>query len=357
MDRKTILKFVFPIYIVLTVIFAGCGMDSGNEKVPVVSTTVVSTGRLQADALITGKIEAVQAANVVSKVPGKVAAVNVDIGSFVRTNEVLVSLDADDFAANVKVTEAAVDAGQVAYDLAAASYERGKELFAANAITQAEFDNNYKGAYLKAEAGLRSAQANLEKAQISYADMFIKAPFNGIITARNINVGEIATTQTTVISMVNLEQVVIKGCVGEEHVNKLKLDQEVQVRVSAVSSAMFTGRIVNISLAADPQTKAYPVKIKIDNPNYLLKPGMFAEVKITTSQEQCLMVPRQAVLDEQDKKVVFVLDNGVARKRFVEVGLADDRNVAVTSGLQEGETIIVSGVNQLENEQMVKVRG
>ncbi|RYD03926.1 hypothetical protein N752_17745 [Desulforamulus aquiferis] len=133
---------------------------------------------------------------------------------------------------------------------------------------------------MKAEAALKSAQANLKKEQVALADMSIKAPFSGIIAARNVNPGEMAGTQNTLLSLVNLSQVVIGTGVDEETINRLEANQSVKVKVSAIPGKEFPGKITNIAPAMEPQTKTYPVKIQIDNQEQLLKPGMFAEVVI-----------------------------------------------------------------------------
>ncbi|AEG61660.1 efflux RND transporter periplasmic adaptor subunit [Desulforamulus ruminis] len=262
----------------------GCGAaeDQLKSSVKPKSTEAATPTRGDSSKTITltGKVEAVQSANLVSKIAGKVETVSVDIGSTVKAGQVLITLSAEDKAADIEVSKAALQTAQVAYDLALSNYERGKELYDSQAIAQADFENNYEGNLKKAEAGMASAQANLKRAQVSYNDMLIKAPFNGIITARNINPGELAGTQTTLLSLVNLNQVVIRASITEEQINRIKAGQEVQVKVTAVSEKPLTGKIANIALAADPQTKAYPVKIQVDNTDHILKPGMFAEVTV-----------------------------------------------------------------------------
>ncbi len=262
----------------------GCNQPPGNSQQvrndKVTAPASPEEAAKQGVISFSGKIEAVQSANLVSKVTGKVAAVHVDIGSFVKAGQLLVTLDAPDKAAEIEEAAAQLESAGVEYELAAKSYQRGKELLAAQAISQADYDNLYEGPFKKATVKVKSAQANLKKKQIAYDDMFIKAPFAGVITAKNINPGELAGTQSPVLTLVNLDQVVMKGAVNESHINKVKTGQQVQVKISAVSGKSFTGNISNIALAADPQTKAFPVKIQVDNPDHLVKPGMFAEVMI-----------------------------------------------------------------------------
>jgi RND family efflux transporter MFP subunit len=296
--------FAVLLLFLLNIVLAGClwKEPAQNDDSVYASTVTAQKQMLKGDSTITGRIEALQTANVVSKVSGKVAEVKVDIGSYVKTGQELVVLDASDLMANVKIAQAAVENAQVNYDLAARSYERSRALLASSALSQADFDNN-EGQYLKAQAALSSAQATLEKAEIAYNDTIIRAPFNGYITARNINPGELAGTQTPVVAMANLEQVVVRGSVTETIINSLKINQAVKVKVPALSSSL-DGKIINISPAFESQTRAYPIKVLIDNPEHLLKPGMFAEITIPDHGLSGLMIPKEAILQENDHKYV-----------------------------------------------------
>ncbi|MBO8137996.1 MAG: efflux RND transporter periplasmic adaptor subunit [Desulfotomaculum sp.] len=234
----------------------------------------------QKEINFSGKIKAVQSADLVSKVPGKVDRVHVDIGSEVKAGQVLVSLSADDLAANVEAAAAAVEKAQVEYELAQQNYQRGKELFANNAISEAAYQNQYEGPFKRAQVGLKTAEAGLKKAKAAYEDMFLKAPFAGVITARNINPGEMASQQQALVTLVNLDRVVVEGSVDEYQVNKLKTGQVAKIKVPAIPGKIFEGKVTNIALAADPGTKSYTVKVQVDNRDRQLKPGMFAEVHI-----------------------------------------------------------------------------
>ncbi|MDD3654095.1 MAG: efflux RND transporter periplasmic adaptor subunit [Desulfotomaculaceae bacterium] len=349
-------KRIFGVLVLflLNIMLAGClwKEPAQNDASVYASTITVQKQTLNGDSTITGRIEALQTANVVSKVPGKVAEVKVDIGSFVRTGQELVVLDASDLMASVKIAQAAVENAQINYDLSAKSYERARALLTSSALSQADFDN-IEGQYLKAQAALNSAQATLEKAQIAYNDTIIKAPFKGYITARNINPGELAGTQTPVVAMANLEQVVVRGTVSETLINSLKINQVVKVKVPALSSS-FDGKIINISPAFESQTRAYPVKVLIDNPDHLLKPGMFAEITIPDNGLSGLIIPKETILQENDKKYVFKLEKDIVKKTIIETGPGDDKSVMITAGLDEGDIIVASEVASFQDGQKVK---
>lgn len=294
--------------------------------------------------------------------------------------------------AGVLAAEAGLATAEANFAVAKANYQRGQELLAGGAIPQAVFEGEYdlkykqakeqveKGApaqldlaraqlsqaktrynqaqasLAQAQAGLKQAKASLALARSAYNDSFIKAPFSGVVTARNVNPGEMASPNLPIISIVNLDKVVVKAFVGEEHINEIKKGEQVKVKIKAISSQSFTGLITNIAPAADLVTKAFPVKIQIDNPKHLLKPGMFAEVELNQEQEESLLVPREAVVkDKQNKDVVWVVKKGVAKQRQVITGKSDNNSIIITSGLIEGEEIVIAGQESLRDGVRVNI--
>lgn len=320
--NKRGVRLVILLVALIAVIVTGSGCSKGpvgRDKEGKVSAVVpVTTGKVQLGRLsdittIGGKLEAVISANIVPKIPGKVAQVHVDVGSVVKAGQVLVTLDNQDLLdrvsqaeagvamakAAVRAAEAGLTTAQAAYEVAEANYERGKHLLDQQAIPTAVFEGEYELKYKQAKeqaelgapaqlelarAKLDQARANLRLARTAYDDSFIKAPFNGVVIARNVNPGEMASNIAPVVSLVNLDKVVVMATVSEDHINGLKQGQQVQVKVPAVSEKPFIGVIINISPAADPITKAFPIKVQIENPEHKLKLGMFAEVLLTKNR-------------------------------------------------------------------------
>jgi len=297
--------------------------------------------------------------------------VHVDVGSAVRAGQVLVTLENTDLAARleqakagVAAAESALAVAQTAYAVAEANYQRGKQLLEQGAIPRAVFEAEYELKYKQAKeqveralpAQLAQARASLTLAESAYDDSFIRAPISGLVTARNVNPGEMASSTAPVISLANLDKVEVKATVGENLVNHLKQGQKVQVKISAVSDKPFTGVVTNIAPAANPVSKGFPVKIQIDNPKHLLKPGMFAEVQLGPPPGEALLVPREAVSKAEDKNVVWVVKDGQAQKKEVQVGESDGRQIVITAGLTEGEEVVVAGQENLQEGVMVNVR-
>lgn len=378
----------------LALFAAGCGRDKNAQvgedglAVPVITA---STADIDSAKIASGKLEALESANLVSKISGRVAKINVDLGSRVKAGDLLISLDAGELSAAVQVAEANLEkakrsdlpalsnnarttlaTAEATYNNAEADYKRVKALKDSNAVSQQAYEQAEK-AYLLAKSAYESAkqnlnivengtvpetirlcQAQLAQARANYANSIINSPIDGVVTARYINPGELAGTSNPVLSVVNLDKVVVRVDVDESLINTLKEGAVVDVKVAAASKTPYKGTITNVALAASPTTKAYQVKIQISNPDHLLKPGMYAEVALTGQGGKGIILPRGVVLKSGDRETVWLISDGVAKKHEVKTSSLDDKNVLVLSGLSGGEKIISGKLDFLKEGAGVK---
>ncbi|HWP96894.1 MAG TPA: efflux RND transporter periplasmic adaptor subunit [Syntrophomonadaceae bacterium] len=349
----------------LAMILAGVGCakkavstaGAGKADAVIVDGAQVKKGSLSLINTVSGKLDALNSADIVAKSPGKVASISVDVGSPVSAGQTLISLEADDLAAALNYAQAGVENARIAYDLAQKQYEREKQLLEAGALSQADFDNLYQGVLDKAQVALKSAQATAAQSQAKYNDSFIKSPLDGLVTARNIDVGEEAGSSSPIITVMNLDKVVVVVSVLEDQVNRVKEGQEVKVKVSAVSETPFTGTVSNIALAANATTKVFPIKIQVNNSDHILKPGMFADVSFTWVGDNGLLVPSTAVTTYNGSQRVFLIKDGAVKETKVTTGTSDAQNTLITSGLSEGDQVVVNGSDaSLKDGAKVKLR-
>ncbi|MCL2337538.1 MAG: efflux RND transporter periplasmic adaptor subunit, partial [Firmicutes bacterium] len=203
-----------------------------------------------------------------------------------------------------------------------------------------------------------TAQAGLESARANYDHAFIKSPISGVVTAVNINPGELASpgSPTPVVTVINLDKVVVKATVTEGQINTLKQGQQVPVMVTAVSATPLTGVITDISPAADAASKAYPIKVQLDNKDHLLKPGMFAELRLSQSQPATLLAPKEAVVQIGGVDNVWIVVDGKATSQPVTTGSSDEKNIQILKGLKEGDQVVTSGQNMLQENAKVEIK-
>ncbi|WP_347489336.1 efflux RND transporter periplasmic adaptor subunit [Desulfoscipio sp. XC116] len=373
---------------VIILTLAGCGekkQQTGEEETVIpVEATGVEKGALNDITVVTGKLKALATSDVVpSGQGGKVAAVNVEVGSQVSAGQTLITLENTSrasLAAAVRQAEEGVaqaksglEVARINYEQAAANYERGKQLYDSGAISEAGqsgFETAYEIPYKQAKvnyeetapAALASAQAAVvlarERCQEQDNNSVIKSPMSGVITAVNVNPGELASSaaQTPVVTVVNLSKVEVEATVTESLINKIERGQKVPVTVSAVSDKPFTGVIAKVALAADATSKAYPIKVQIDNARHTLKPGMFAEVQIKNALPETLLVPRDTVVKKGDADIVWVINKDRVKSCEVTVGVSDGKKIQILKGLKEGEQVVTSGQNMLKEDTKVKIK-
>ncbi len=389
MKKFYIVAVSLLVTVMVTFTLAGCGPKSNGEGAAI-NKTPARLGRLAGGTVVSGKLEALNSANVVPKTAGRVASVPVDVGSEVAAGDLLVSLDAADLEALVELNAAQLERArgsdlpvqknlaefnlanaEALFKTCEADYQRYRQLFSSGAVSAQQFEQSERQ-YLQAKASYESAQnaldilvnatipetirqyeAQLKKARADFANTVVRAPFSGVITSKSINPGEMVSPAVPVISIVNLDTVVVQANVSEDQVNMIQVGQELEVKVGSVRQEPFTGTVTNIAQAASPTTKAYPVKIMIKNPLHILKPGMFAEVTLNAANEEGIIIPVEALLQDENGSFVWVLDKGLAARRGVSAGQSDGIYVIVKSGLSEGETVATAGTDTLSEGMKV----
>ena len=318
-----------------------------------------------------GKLEAAESANIVSKVTGKTAMIYVDIGSEVKAGDELLTLEANDLAANVaqaranvETARSSLETARIDYDVQRQNFERYKVLVQQGALAQADFENKYALPFAKAKetamngaaAQVRQAEASLQLALANYQNSIIVSPISGIIVAKNVNVGEMASPQVTLLSVVNMDKVFLMASIEEEKINQITIGTQVPVKIGAVANRLVTGTVTNIALASGSTSKTYLVKVLIDNPDHTLKPGMFAEIAWKGKTGTKVAVPKTAIIREQGKDYVWIVKDGAAFRQGVLLGAADTIKVIVEEGLEDGQDVVTSQQEMLKDGMHVTVR-
>lgn len=225
-----------------------------------------------------------------------------------------------------------------AYELVLIQTGRKKDevMASAKGLTQAEID-------------VKIAQMDLEKTQI-------RAPFGGIITDIKVSPKEIISAGRELFTLVDISRVKVQAKVLESEVGKMKVGREADLSFSAYPGKIFKGKVEAISPIVNPADKTCTVHILVENPREEIKPGMHAEVEIATDvYPDRLLVPQEAVIVRGGRKLVFVVEDGLAKWRYIEVGLENENYAEVLDGVKEGEMVIVEGHLTLAHDARVQV--
>jgi RND family efflux transporter MFP subunit len=391
MKNKGMYLLIIAIIIAAIAAVVVCGFGFAKDKKEVigeqpvtVSTAAVIQTTMERDISVNGKVKPVREAEVSAKVSGKVSQICFVLGQTVKKGDVLFKLDDRDLRlemelgeAALKVTRTSLDSSLITaetkYQEAKRNYERLKRLYekqigsrqelesAETAYIQAE--DLYKSAKLAAQDGTTNARAQLERARLAYENAktqleytVVRAPIDGIIATKDLKIGQYVGASTTVATLVDLSSVEVETYVPEAIINSLKRGDQAEIHVKSVSAEPLTGRITAIAPALDSKNLNYPVNIEVANPKGLLKSGMFADVKFTVERnKQVMAVALDAIVEEDQRKYVWLLAGDQAKKRLIKTGIVDARLAEVTEGLTAKDVVIVKGVNLLKNGAKVMV--
>ncbi len=245
---------------------------------------------------------------------------------------------------------------EVGYQQANTALTQAEELYDIT-VNQAPSENQKQAenALKIAEASKASVEAQLVSYEKMLKDAVIKAPINGIVTAANLKEDTLLSTSSIPFTIIDIDKVNIKVSISEQLINSLKLNQEVEVKVSSVSQDKFKGKIVSINPAANAYG-TYDIKIEIENTDHTLKAGMLGEVYFTKEKkENVVVIPRNAVISKSNEDYVFVEENGTARKVIVSLGIDSGENIEITEGLESGMKLIVKGQSYVSDGSEIQV--
>lgn len=205
-----------------------------------------------------------------------------------------------------------------------------------------------------AAASVEQTRAEINRLQAQIEQTIIRAPVGGIITKRDVHIGDIAQPSKTMFSMARDHRLELRAQVPETDLKVLKPGQPVTIVSSLSGSEGISGRVREISPQIDSVTRLATVRIDIPT-SFAVKPGMYAEGRIRIGKNAALTVPLQAVISDDDKSAVFVLQKNIVERRAITVGTRTNNQVEVISGLMPGDSIVVSGAGFLKDGDCVAV--
>lgn len=275
---------------------------------------------------------------------GKVISVLVKEGDYVKVGQTLLTVRGDVISVNAQAAEAA-------YQNAKSDYARYENAFKTGGVTKQQLD--------QAKLALTNAQSNYTQAKINVGDTRVKAPINGYINKKYIEPGSILAGMpaTALFDIVNVSKLKLNVTVNETQVASLKLGSTVNITASVYPDKTFSGKITFIAAKADASLN-FPVEIEItNNASNDLKAGMYGTATFgSTNQKQNLkVVPRNAFVGSVSSNEIFVVENGVAKLRKVVAGRILGDKVEIISGLNDGETVIVTGQINLQDGNTVEI--
>ena len=315
--------------------------SKGPEAVPV---EVAKAGRrsIAASYAGTAPLEARGEAQVVAKTSGIALRVFADVGQQVRAGQPLVQIDRDRSALQVAQADAQVRKLEANYRRAAQLVEQ--KMVSVNDVEQLRYD-------------LENARASLRLARLELSYGTVAAPISGVVSARNIKLGNLVQINTPSFTIVDTSRLEATLNAPEREIETLKAGQTLQLSVDALPGKTFEGRIDRVSPVVDSGSGTFRVICAFDGGG-LLQPGMFGRIRIEYDQRaNALVIPRSALLEDGNAPAVFTVQGDKAVRTALKLGYTDGGWVEVREGLREGDPVVVAGKAALREGSAVQVIG
>jgi RND family efflux transporter MFP subunit len=287
---------------------------------------------------------------------------NIDQGDWAPKGTVLAVVRQQDYLAKVQQAQAQVARSQAEFEKAKLSFDRVSALFASQSATKPDYDSA-QAQLATTAASVSGAQAQLSEANVALAYCSLKAPFNGWIVSRNVDLGTLVGPATNGFTLADTQSVKAVFGVPDTSISRVRLGQHLAITTDSFSQP-FAGRVSAISPAADPKSRVFSVEVTVPNPHDRLKSGMIASLALEGSQlpHSLLAVPLAAVIRDPERASGFAVmiaegngDTSTARLRAVELGDVYGNMIAAKGGLTGGESVITNGVGLIKNGDKVRI--
>lgn len=326
------------------------------ERVLHVETVTAAVEDVDVVLEAVGIVEASEEAEIRPQVDGTVAEVLFNEGARVVRDELLVRLDDAKPVAKLDLARAALDSAKARLRLAEQRLRRGRQLIAQDLISREAFDQ-LESEHLAATATVREQGAAVTLAARELDDYHIRAPFDGRVGARLIDVGNYVEKGDALVVLMKTDPVEVEFKLPDQNADRLKIG--IPVRVSPPpSGTTVEGAISFVNPRVDPTTRMLDLKATVANPADLLRDGQFVEVSLLLEvRKEQVVIPEEALVTLDGQLAVYVVEQGVARKRSVVLGARIPPRIEVRTGVGKGEVVVVGGQHRLHDGARVALAG
>lgn len=346
------------------------GGNFGSNRPPLVKVGLATEGVIRERLSLVGALKPKQQVEVVPKITGKIERMLVDVGDVVKQGQLLAELDDDEVEqqvlraeASLAVANATLSQREAELANAQADQTRGAQLLSEGLVSVQSQDSLetrvrvVQSQLQLAQAQVRQAQADLAELKIRQQQTKIVAPMKGWIGRRYVDPGALVTTNTPIVSVLNLDSMITEVKVPEEHMGNLRVGNWAVVSIDALGGRKFEGRVSRIAPILDAATRSGSVQVEIANPGGRLKAEMSARVQLEMgSEHRAVMVPLDAVVMRGQQSGVNILEGNRVRFQWIDTGITTEQGVEVISGLKAGTTIVTRGSQGLQDGALVDVQ-
>ena len=347
------------------------GARGGGRGQLTVELAPVVQAAVNRELAVVGNLIGDQTVSVVPKTAGRLEEIGVKLGDRVNRGQRIAKIEDEEILEQVRQAEAAFEVARATIrqreaDLALAktNVERSRSLFQRQLLPQQTLDDA-EAKYQSAQAALDLAraqntqsQARLDELRITQQNTIITSPVNGFVSRRAVDPGAFVSANAPVVEVVDITRVRMVANIIEKDLKQIGVGDTARVEVDAFPGEDFMGRIARVSPVLDPSTRTASIEVEIANPQYRLKPGMYARVGIVTeSHPNALVVPTNAVVDVNGTRGVYLSVNNAATFHPVKIGIEGNERTEILDGVAAGDRVVTTGAAGLRNGDPIVLAG
>jgi membrane fusion protein, multidrug efflux system len=324
-------------------------MAAASSPPQTVSTAKATVEEWQPQLEAVGSLRAVNGSDLSFEVSGIVKEIDFNSGDDVETGALLMTLRSDDDVGKLRALQATAELGDI-------NYQRDQQQFKIKAVSQATVDAD--------AANLKNAQAQVAEQQAVLEKKFLRAPFAGRLGVRAVDIGQFVNAGTAIVTLQALDPIFVDFFLPQQKLNQISLGQELVAKVDTFPDRTFSGVISAINPKVDSSTRNVQVRATLKNRDRALLPGMYATVDIAAGQSQrYVTLPQTAVTYNPYGETVFIVEEDnkdsnphlIAHQTFVTAGPTRGDQVAIVTGITDGQTVVTAGQIKLRNGSTVLI--
>jgi len=362
MKKATHYVLVIMLCITCAILNSGCknnnSQASANKqqdaKVFPVEVTQAAYENVQHTIEAVGSFFPEDEVKVGAEVEGTIKKLSVDEGAIVKKGDLLLEIDDEKFRLEVEESEAMLTEAVRKLENARATLNRMTRLYKEGVIGEQNYDDT-KTQTLLIEANVENIKARLNRFKKSLKDTRVMAPIDGVVSERKVSVGEYVKVGAELFKIVDSNPLKLTFTVPENNAGEIKIGQKVQVQSRAFADRTYQGTIYFINPKVDIETRTVEVKAWVDNPDYILKPGFYVNVKTLLEERKSLVLPESSVLVREGKSMVMSVVNNAIQYKPVTPGVRFDGKVEILDGITAEDKVVLSGRSEIYEGTRVEI--
>lgn len=312
----------------------------GNTDISI-DAQIVKYETFENNIVLTGSLLANESVQLASEISGKIDNIYFDEGEFVKKGKLLVQTNVADLEANLQRLKYTAKLNEQ-------TEQRQKQLLEKEAISKEEYDIAF--------TDLKTIQSEMDALQAEIDKSRIRAPFTGFIGLRYVSEGSYITPSTQIASLYNVDPIKIEFSVPSRYSSLVKKGSEITFSSEAESKER-NATVYAIEPQIDPVTRTLSARAQAPNPNNKLIPGQFIRINLSLeNRENAILIPTTAIMPKADGHTVFIIKDGTAHLKDVQLGARTSNRVEILKGIEKGDTVAIAGVPQLKDRAKVSIK-